>query len=162
MALKLRLKPCERVVINGCVVQNENRRYTLTVSNFAQIIRGSDILQEEDAVTPVRRAYFLIQNMLLDPTAAATGGGAVADAMAQLYTAFTRPDIQDRIARAMGHVGERDYYKALAALRPVMDYEGTLLAATGAAAAVPAIRLDQQAADQYATGQHAFDQHAGG
>ncbi|PWC37802.1 flagellar biosynthesis repressor FlbT [Azospirillum sp. TSO35-2] len=140
MALKLRLKPCERVVINGCVVQNENRRYTLTVSNFAQIIRGSDILQEEEAVTPVRRSYFLIQSMLLDPTVAANGSGAVAEMMAQLYTAFSRADIQDCIARAMGHVGERDYYKALAALRPVMDYEGTLLGSmgrTGADAVLP-------------------------
>lgn len=127
MALKLRLKPCERVVINGCVVQNENRRYTLTVSNFAQIIRGSDILQEEQAVTPVRRAYFLIQSMLLDPAAAAAGSGMVAEMMAQLYTIFSRRDIQDQIARSMGHVGERDYYKALAALRPVMEYEDTLL-----------------------------------
>ncbi len=127
MALKLRLKPCERVVINGCVVQNENRRYTLTVSNFAQIIRGSDILQEDQAVTPVRRAYFLIQSMLLDPTAAASGSGLVAEMMAQLYTIFSRRDIQDQIARSMGHVGERDYYKALAALRPVMEYEDTLL-----------------------------------
>lgn len=127
MALKLRLKPCERVVINGCVVQNENRRYTLTVSNFAQIIRGSDILQEEDARTPVRRAYFLIQSMLLDPRLVASGTGLVTDMMASLYTAFLRPDMRDHIARSMGHVGERDYYKALAALRPVMDYEDTLL-----------------------------------
>jgi flagellar protein FlbT len=140
MALKLRLKPCERVVINGCVVQNENRRYTLTISNFAQIIRGSDILQEEDAVTPVRRAYFLIQSMLLDPEVAANGGGAVAEMMAQLYTTFVRADMQDRIARAMGHIGERDYYKALSALRPVMEYEATLLSAPPSAPA-PAIQV---------------------
>lgn len=155
MALKLRLKPCERVVINGCVVQNENRRYTLTISNFAQIIRGSDILQEEDAVTPVRRAYFLIQSMLLDPATAAAGSGAVAEMMAQLYTTFTRPDIQDRIAGAMGHVGERDYYKALSALRPVMEYEGTLLSAANAAPAGPAASLHAAQAVQ-------IDRHAGG
>lgn len=131
MALKLRLKPLERVVINGCVVQNENRRYTLTVSNFAQIIRGSDILQEEEAITPVRRAYFLIQSMLLDPTVAAQGTATVAEMMARLYTTFARPEIKSRIVRAMGHVGERDYYKALAALRPVMEYEGVLLATPG-------------------------------
>lgn len=153
MALKLRLKPCERVVINGCVVQNENRRYTLTISNFAQIIRGSDILQEEDAVTPVRRAYFLIQSMLLDPTVAA-GGGAAAEMMAQLYTTFTRPDIQDRIARAMGHIGERDYYKALSALRPVMEYEGTLLspAPSAPAPSFPADGIDHHAGHHHAGG----------
>lgn len=155
MALKLRLKPCERVVINGCVVQNENRRYTLTISNFAQIIRGSDILQEEDAVTPVRRAYFLIQSMLLDPTVAANGSGAAAEMMAQLYTTFTRPDIQDRIARAMGHIGERDYYKALSALRPVMEYEGTLLSpAPSATPSAPAASFQADGLDLHA-GHHA-------
>lgn len=127
MALKLRLKPCERVVINGCVVQNENRRYTLTVSNFAQIIRGSDIMQEDEADTPVRRAYFMIQSMLLDPQAAEQYGGVVAGMMAKLYTAFIHPEMQDRIMQAMRNVSDRDYYKALACLRPVMAYEDGLL-----------------------------------
>ncbi|OYD81124.1 flagellar biosynthesis repressor FlbT [Azospirillum brasilense] len=129
MALKLRLKPCERVVINGCVVQNENRRYTLTVSNFAQIIRGSDIMQEDEADTPVRRAYFVIQSMLLDPQAAEEYGSVVAGMMAKLYTAFMHPEMQDRIMQAMRNVSDRDYYKALACLRPVMAYEDSLLSA---------------------------------
>jgi len=142
MALKLRLKPCERVVINGCVVQNENRRYTLTVSNFAQIIRGSDIMQEEEADTPVRRAYFVIQSMLLDPRAAEEYGAVIAGMMAKLYTAFVRPDMQDRIMQAMQNVSERDYYKALACLRPVMSYEETVLGGTrmpAASAAEPRV-----------------------
>jgi flagellar protein FlbT len=127
MALKLRLRPSERVVINGCVVQNEQRRSTLTISNFAQIIRGNDLLQEEDADTPARRAYFLIQTMLLDPQSASENTGLVADMMAKLYTAFLRQDIQDSILRAMQHVSERDYYKALACLRTVMSHEATVL-----------------------------------
>ncbi|PWC35164.1 flagellar biosynthesis repressor FlbT [Azospirillum sp. TSO22-1] len=127
MALKLRLKPCERVVINGCVVQNENRRYTLTVSNFAQIIRGSDIMQEEEADTPVRRAYFVIQSMLLDPHAAGGYSDVITGMMAGIYTALANPDMQGRILQAMQHVSERDYYKALATLRPVLAYEDTVL-----------------------------------
>lgn len=128
MALKLRLKPRERVVINGCVVQNENRRYTLTVDNFAQIIRGSDILQEEDATTPVSRAYFVIQTMLLDTQAAKEKGAIVAKLMARLYAAFTHPDMREHIMNAMNHVAQRDFYKALACLRPVLVYERLVLA----------------------------------
>jgi flagellar biosynthesis repressor protein FlbT len=127
MALKLRLKPNERVVINGCVVQNENRRYTLTVSNFAQIIRGSDILDEDEADTPARRAYFVIQGMLLDPMRADDRADVLTTMMAKLYAAFQRPDMRDRVMQAMHHVGEADYYKALACLRPVMAYEETIL-----------------------------------
>lgn len=127
MALKLRLKPCERVVINGCVLQNDNRRHTLTVSNFAHIIRGSDIMQEEEADTPVRRAYFVIQSMLLDPGAAEQYSSIITGIMAKLYNAFVHPEMQDRIMQAMQNVSERDYYKALACLRPVMQYEETVL-----------------------------------
>jgi flagellar biosynthesis repressor protein FlbT len=127
MALKLRLKPCERVVINGCVLQNENRRYTLTVSNFAQIIRGSDIMQEEDANTPVRRAYFVIQSMLLDARSAEDYANVITTMMAKLYTAFVHPEMQDHIMHAMEYVGVGDFYKALASLRPVIQYERMLL-----------------------------------
>lgn len=127
MALKLRLKPNERVVINGCVVQNDNRRYTLTVSNFAQIIRGSDILDEDDADTPVRRAYFVIQGMLLDPALAREREELLTTMMAKLYAAFQQPDMRDRVMEAMHQVGAADYYKALACLRPVMAYEETVL-----------------------------------
>lgn len=134
MSLKLRLKPRERVVINGCVVQNENRRYTLTISNFAQIIRGNDIMQEDEADTPVRRAYFLIQSMLLEPRLAGEYAGVIADMMAKLYGVFARPDIQDQIMQAMQNVSERNYYKALTCLRPVMAYEASVLAATRPAA----------------------------
>ncbi|HEV7372700.1 flagellar biosynthesis repressor FlbT [Arenibaculum sp.] len=127
MALKLRLKPNERVVINGCVVQNDNRRYTLTVSNFAQIIRGSDILDEDEADTPVRRAYFVIQGMLLDPALVKERAEILTTMMAKLYAAFQRPDMRDRVMEAMHQVGAADYYKALACLRPVMAYEETVL-----------------------------------
>lgn len=127
MALKLRLKPNERVVINGCVVQNDNRRYTLTVSNFAQIIRGSDILDEDEADTPVRRAYFVIQGMLLDPALVKDRAEILTTMMAKLYAAFQRPDMRDRVMEAMHQVGAADYYKALACLRPVMAYEETVL-----------------------------------
>ena len=135
MSLKLRLKPRERVVINGCVLQNDNRRYTLTVSNFAQIIRGSDIMQEDEADTPVRRAYFVIQSMLLDPRAADDYGAVIIDVMAKLYTTFVHPDMQDRIMQAVQNIGQRDYYKALACLRPVMAYEEQVLSRAGERAA---------------------------
>ncbi|WP_207477334.1 flagellar biosynthesis repressor FlbT [Arenibaculum pallidiluteum] len=127
MALKLRLRPHERVVINGCVVQNAGRRYTLTIGNFAQIIRGCDLLQEDEADTPIRRAYFVIQSMLLDPKSVEQYGEVIAGMMAKLYVALPKAAHQEQILRAMDHVGERDYYKALACLRPVMAYEETVL-----------------------------------
>ena len=53
MGLRLRLRPRERIIINGCVVTNGDRRNTITVSSFGQVLRSKDILLPENAETPV-------------------------------------------------------------------------------------------------------------
>ena len=70
MPLKLSLKPGERFVVNGAVLQNGDRRAVLLLQNKASILREKDIIQPEDANTPARRIYFPIMMMYLDPTEA--------------------------------------------------------------------------------------------
>ena len=36
--LKLTLRPRERVVVNGCVIRNGDRRQSLTVENRAEVV----------------------------------------------------------------------------------------------------------------------------
>ncbi len=71
MPLKLSLKPGERFVVNGAVLQNGDRRAVLLLQNKASILREKDIIQPEEANTPVRRIYFPIMMMYLDPAGAA-------------------------------------------------------------------------------------------
>src|SRR6185312_15497145 len=71
MPLKLSLKPGERFVVNGAVLQNGDRRAVLLLQNKASILREKDIIQPEDANTPVRRIYFPVMMMYLDPAGAA-------------------------------------------------------------------------------------------
>ena len=68
MALKLSLKPDEKLVINGAVIANADRRATLIVHNKASILREKDILQEQDVDTPAKRIYFPIMLMYMDET----------------------------------------------------------------------------------------------
>ena len=58
MPLKLSLKPGEKFVLNGAVVQNGDRRAALILQNKASVLREKDIMQAEEAVTPARRIYF--------------------------------------------------------------------------------------------------------
>lgn len=67
MPLKLSLKPNEKFVLNGAVIQNGDRRATLVVQNQAAILREKEILQVEEVTTPARRIYFPIMMMYLDP-----------------------------------------------------------------------------------------------
>ena len=54
MALKLSLKPGEKFVLNGAVVQNGDRRGVLILQNRASVLREKDIMQAEDVTTPAR------------------------------------------------------------------------------------------------------------
>ncbi len=66
MPLKLSLKPGEKFVLNGAVVQNGDRRGVLILQNKASVLREKDIMQAEDAKTPARRIYFPVMMMYLD------------------------------------------------------------------------------------------------
>jgi flagellar biosynthesis repressor protein FlbT len=66
MPLKLSLKPGEKFVLNGAVVQNGDRRSALLLQNKASVLREKDIMQFEEATTPSRRIYFPVMMMYLD------------------------------------------------------------------------------------------------
>jgi len=66
MPLKLSLKPGEKVVLNGAVIQNGDRRTTLLLQNKASVLREKDIMQLEDVNTPARRIYFPVMMMYLE------------------------------------------------------------------------------------------------
>jgi len=62
MGLKIKLKPNETIYIGSAVIQNApDSAATLLIKNKVPVLRSKDVLQEEQAVTPVKRLYFLIQ-----------------------------------------------------------------------------------------------------
>jgi flagellar biosynthesis repressor protein FlbT len=66
MALKLTLKPHERLIIGGAAVTNGNSKCELLIENNVPILRQKNILRQEDANTPCSRIYFVIQLMYVD------------------------------------------------------------------------------------------------
>lgn len=65
MALVIDLKPGEKILIGDAVITNDKHRTRLHIAGDAPIMREKDILQEEDADTPCKKIYFLIQCMYL-------------------------------------------------------------------------------------------------
>ena len=68
MPLKLSLKPGEKFVLNGAVVENGDRRATLVLQNKASVLREKDIMQEHEVDTPAKRIYFPVMMMYLSST----------------------------------------------------------------------------------------------
>ncbi|MGH1403531.1 MAG: flagellar biosynthesis repressor FlbT [Alphaproteobacteria bacterium] len=65
MALVIDLKPQEKILIGEAVITNSTQRTRLHIAGDAPIIREKDIMQEEEANTPCKRVYFLIQCMYI-------------------------------------------------------------------------------------------------
>jgi flagellar protein FlbT len=66
MALKVELKPFERIVIGESVITNSETRTTFLIDGDAPILREKDILTAETADTPVKRLYLCVQMMYLE------------------------------------------------------------------------------------------------
>ncbi len=65
MALVIDLKPQEKILIGEAVITNSSQRTRLHIAGDAPIIREKDIMHEDDADTPCKKIYFLIQCMYI-------------------------------------------------------------------------------------------------
>jgi len=128
MPLKLSLKPGERFVLNGAVVQNGDRRGVLVLQNKASVLREKDIMQAEEASTPARRIYFPVMMMYLDEAGAHQYFTEFSTRLAEFMGAISNPDVIADCVVASKHVLAREYYKALMACRQLIDYESTRIA----------------------------------
>jgi flagellar protein FlbT len=123
LPLKLSLKPGEKFVLNGAVVQNGDRRGVLVLQNKASVLREKDIMQQEDANTPARRIYFPVMMMYLDEA----GAGRYYDEFVVRLTEFMgvirNPEVLAECVQISKFCMEREWYKALMLCRKLIEYE---------------------------------------
>ncbi len=67
MPLTINLKPRERLIVNGVVIENSGQVAKILIHNNAALLREKDIITEDAATTPARRIYFAIQCEYLFP-----------------------------------------------------------------------------------------------
>mgnify|MGYP001555136926 FL=1 len=127
MPLKLSLKPGEKFVLNGAVVQNGDRRGVLVLQNKASVLREKDIMQEEEVTTPARRIYFPVMMMYLDEAGADRYYDEFARRLTEFMKVIANPAVLTECVEISKNVMEREYYKALMRCRKLMDYEGERL-----------------------------------
>ncbi len=90
-------------------------------------MREGHILQEDDADTPTKRTYFLVQAMLLSPPPTSRQRELFIEVMDELRACYQRPAAIELLDETQGQVEDANYYKALSALRRLIDYEAQLL-----------------------------------
>ena len=125
MALKITLKPRERLILGGAVLRNGNSAAHLLVQNEVPILRERDILSEREADSPCRRIYFAIQLMYVDPQNSAEHHKLFWMLLDDVLGAA--PSTARFTAQISSLVVGQKYYQALRVARQLIDYEQELL-----------------------------------
>lgn len=124
MALKVEIKPRERIIVGNAVITNDGTRARLIVEGDAPILREKDILRPDDADTPCKKIYLLVQMMYLaeDPR-------IHHDLYFQLIRDMQKaaPSTMPQIDRINDQILTGSYYKALKEAKALIAYEKELL-----------------------------------
>ncbi len=128
--LVLKLGPRERVLINGAVIENGERRSRLAVMTpNAHILRLRDAIHPEEVTTPVRRVCYIAQLVLSGDADPQEARQQLLRGVEQLSQVLTDPDSRSLLAQATAAVVEGNHYQALKALRALLPREERLMAA---------------------------------
>ncbi len=127
--LVLKLRPRERVLINGAVVENGARRASLVVQTpDANILRLRDAIHPEDATTPVRRVCYNAQLVLSGDSDPQAVRPRLLRQIEELSQVLRDDDSRALLARATRDLLDDQHYQCLRALRALLPREDRLMA----------------------------------
>jgi len=124
VALKIELKPFERIIIGESLLTNSDQRTRFLIDGNAPILREKDILTAETANTPVKRIYLCVQMMYLEKDIAK---------YQPLYFEFVKdllaaaPSFKNQIEAASNHILSGSFYKALKDIKKLIAREDKML-----------------------------------
>lgn len=123
MGLRITLRPLERIIINGALIQNGNRTGEFLIETQCKFLRESEIIREEEVDTPCKQLWMTMQVLHLadDPTEPQLLLFAQAtELMKKMPTAATF------IAAMSKALDEKHTYKALKEVRQLVFHERDL------------------------------------
>lgn len=125
MALKITLKPNEKMIIGGAVIRNGPCKCEFVVENNVPILRQNNILSPSEADTPARRIYLAIQLMYVDKPNI--------DSHLQIYWQLVREFVQ-AVPTSVGLVDKisemifrENHYKALRSAKKLIELEQEII-----------------------------------
>lgn len=127
--LKISLKPNEKIYINGAVVKVD-RKVSFEFLNDVQFLLENHVLQAEDATTPLRQLYFIVQIMLMDPGVAVETRNLFRKSLALQLETFRDEHIRNSLKQIDRLVSEDRVFEALKEIRALYGPEKEILQRT--------------------------------
>lgn len=135
MPLKIQLKPKERIIVNGAVIEGHaTNRTELVIMNNAAVMRQKHILQAGEATTPATRLYFAVQLMYIDSDNKANYLSDYKKYHKDLDDTVTLPVLKRTLGLIDEAIVAERLYEALKLTRELVKVEAELLKITPAIA----------------------------
>lgn len=124
MALKVELKPGERIILGDSVITNDDQRTRLFIEGDAPILREKDIMRIDDAGTPCKKIYLVVQMMYLAPDPRKHH-----ETFFELQKEVTEaaPSTLPLLENINNKILTGELYKALKEAKKLVDYERELM-----------------------------------
>jgi len=125
MPLRLELKPFERLIINGALIRNGDRRSTFLIETQCKFLRESEIITETEADTACKQIHLTLTVIYLadDP---ASGIDLFFQQAAELIRLV--PAAAPQIAAIAEAVEAGTFYPAIKLGRKLVEWESAALA----------------------------------
>lgn len=129
--LVVKLNPRERVLVNGAVIENGDRRSSFCIlTPNVNLLRLRDAIRPDEVNTPVKRVCYIAQLALSGDATAGDAKQQLLRGIEQLSQALRDDDSHNHLAAATQALIKDDFYRALKALRHLLPREARLLAAS--------------------------------
>jgi len=138
MPLSIRLKPGERLIVNGAVLRNGSpRAIEVELLNHVTTLHERDLMLPEEAKTPLHRLYYTVQMMHLEPEAHDVHRPMAVDLAARIFAAEMqagKTQTCEMISDIITLIGERQYPTALRRMQRIIGKPGDVRSTASAPA----------------------------
>ncbi len=120
------LRSGEKIYVNGAVLRVD-RKVTLELINDVTFLLESQVMQVEDATTPMRQLYFVVQLMLMSPGDLEQAKSVFGHQRCALYAAADNAELLSGLGSVEMLVEAKRYYEALRKIRSLFEIEQSIL-----------------------------------
>lgn len=124
--MHITLRANEKIFINGAVLRPD-RKVSLELMNDAVFLLENHIMQENDAGTPLRQWYFIVQTMLMEGTDRPANREMFESHGTAMAAVYQDIKILEGMARVAALVDRKRYFEALKTIRSLLPLEDQIV-----------------------------------
>jgi flagellar protein FlbT len=135
--MHISLRAGEKIYINGAVLRVD-RKVSVELLNDATFLLEAHVMKVEDATTPLRQLYFILQIMLMSPMDSQRAGEMFASAVTSTIAASRSAALATGLRDVERLVASNRVFDGLKAVRALLPIEAQILACGRPAAPIEA------------------------